>query len=179
MHPNQHMANGVRRRVDGLGDGWAGAHRELGRGYHMSDVDALFGIEAFGHNTGERLFLEYEPDNYQNRMNRIRDFAVVGMFDRKTTLEAAYDDGNKLSLAFYLWTCRKLAAGQPKPPRFYFVIGGQEAPWTMIEHDIHTGEETGDRAVIRSAGDFRTVWQALGLSSLRDELRAWVLGGRA
>ena len=56
-------SNGVKVRADGCGDAWAQAHRKLGPTFNMQDIDALFGIMAFGQNTGDKLFLEYVPDN--------------------------------------------------------------------------------------------------------------------
>jgi len=170
------LPNGVKRRVDGRGDAWANAHRNgLGRKHYMNDVDALFGMEVWGANTGERLFMEYEPDNYQNRDRLVRTFAYVGMFDRKSSIEAAHDPRNRVSLAVYLDMARRLSMAQPKPMRFFFVIGGQSAPWLMVEHDIRTGKECGERVWIESQRDFATMWNRLGLTQLRQTLRRWVL----
>lgn len=173
---NLRLDNGVRARRDGMGDPWANAHREgLGNRFYMNDVDALFGMEVWGANTGERLFLEYEPDNYDNRESRIRRFAYIGMFDRKPSLKAAYHPGNRVSMAVYLDMCRRISMGQPRPMRFFFVVGGESAPWQMVEHDIETGEECGERVLIRGAHEYREMWQRLGLEQLREELRGWVL----
>lgn len=169
------MANGVKTRSDGKGDEWARAHRSLGRGNQMHDVDALFGAHVFGHNTGEKLFLEYEPDHYEKRMNAVRSFAVVAMFDRKTSEAAAFGQENKLSRDLYLWQCRVFATAQPIPPRFFIVVGGQEPPWTMHELCINTGERLGHPVDV-DGRSFSAVWNRLGLTRLRSELRRWVTG---
>jgi len=83
-------SNGVKVRADGCGDAWAKAHRRLGPTFNMQDIDALFGIMAFGQNTGDKLFLEYVPDDYQNRGKAVRDFRVIAMFDRKSSRQAAF-----------------------------------------------------------------------------------------
>lgn len=172
------MDNGVKARADGAGDAWAQSHRTLGRDFHMHDIDVLFGLVAFGQNTGERLFLEYVPDNYQNRTSVIRKFAAVAMFDRKASTKAAFSQQNALSTAQYLWQCRTLGEGgnQPLMPKFFFVIGKQTPPWEMIEIDIYTGERTGVEELIfmKSQAEWQRVWDALGLTSLRNELRQWV-----
>lgn len=166
---------GVRVRADKKGDAWANAHRDaLGNKYYLQDVDAMFGYVAFGHNTGERLFLEYVPDSYENRGSWIREYGYVALFDRKTSEQAAFSSQNSLSASVYLHLCRRLAAGQPIAPRFFFVIGGQEPPWEMIEISIESGEETGQRAVIRSASDWSTIWAALGLADMRNTIKQWI-----
>lgn len=169
----QRDRNGVRYRADGKGDAWAIAHRSLGTGHQMHDVDALFGCHAFGMNTGEKLFLEYEPDHYENRSKVIRNFAVVAMFDRKTSEVAAFSSENRLSRALYLWQCRTFATRQSVQPKFFIVVGNQMPPWKMIELDIWTGERTGDPTLV-NAQNFAEVWDALGLSGLRLELRKWI-----
>lgn len=168
---------GVRIRADGGGDAWALAHRNLGTGYHMHDIDTIFGFHAFGSNTGESLFQEYEPDNYDNRGSIIRSFAVIAMFDRKKTEYAAFSPENKLSLAFYLHQCRVHAKSQSHAPRFFLVIGGQTPPWEMIELNINDGLEVCRKTV--TGQNMREVWDALGLSNLRLALRRFILGAAA
>lgn len=172
-----HDGKGVRIRADGGGDAWALAHRNLGKGYNMHDIDAIFGFHAFGSNTGERLFQEYEPDNYDNRGSIIRSFAIVAMFDRKATEQAAFSPENKLSLAFYLHQCRAHAKSQSHAPRFFLVIGTQVPPWEMIELNISDGSEVGRKSV--TGQNMREVWDALGLSDLRLALRRFILGTAA
>ena len=164
---------GVRFRSDGAGDAWALAHRQLGIGYHMHDIDAIFGFHAFGSNTGESLFQEYEPDDYHNRGSVIRSFAVVAMFDRKRTEQAAFSSENKLSLAFYLHQCRAHAKNQTHAPRFFLVLGGQSPPWQMVELNIEDGSEVGRNNV--TGKNMREIWDALGLSDLRFALRRFIL----
>lgn len=169
--------NGVRNRVDGQGDAWANGHRaKLGSGDYIQDVDAFFGMQVFGHNTGERLFLEYEPDDYTNRLNTIRRFAVVAMFDRKSAPEVAYSHSNAVSLALYLYVCRVFAEAQPLPPKFFYVFGAADrGPWKMQEVDIFTGEHADDCLWVDSHDpSWRDVWNALGLGPLRAELSKWV-----
>ena len=167
---------GVKTRFDNRGDSWAVQHREqLGGAFWMQDVDAMFGHLAFGHNTGERLFLEYAADDFSNRLNSIRRFALVAMLDRKSTSEAAFDEKNRVSTAFYLYICRAVGECQPVAPKFFFVIGKDRPPWTMVELDIRTGEQK-DEAITLPIADWRSVWAALGLSSMRSELTRWLQG---
>jgi hypothetical protein len=48
----------------------------------------------------------------------------VALFDRKASVEAARDARNALSTALYLYLCRTLGAGQPRPPRFFWGMRG-------------------------------------------------------
>ena len=167
---------GVKYRLDGGGDAWGNAHRDgLGREFYLQDIDAAFGIVVFGQNTSDRLFLEYVPDNFVNRENVIRRFAVVAMFDRKTNREAAFARHSVLSRAFYLWQCRLFESQQPVAPRFFVVVGAQQPPWVMLEIDINNGAQTGAPTSIHGgAADWRYVWDTLGLTSLRNELVGWI-----
>lgn len=170
--PEQRDANGVRVRVDGKGDGWARAHRQLGATFNMTDFDGVMGLVAFAANTGEKLFMEYVPDNYTNRLNLIRRYAVVAMFDRKATREYAFSDANRVSLSWHLDHCRKLAQTQPVAPKFLLVIGRDEPPWHLIELDINTGGTVGQHTL--TAMNWRTVWEQAGLIDLRNQLRRWI-----
>lgn len=166
--------NHVRIRRDGHGDAWANAHRtSLSNKYFLHDIDAVFGLEVFGANTGDRLFLEYEPDHYNNREKSIREFAAIALFDRKASKAAAFSPSNRLSLGLYLWQCRSYAKSQPIAPRFFFVIGQDKPPWLMIEIDIQTAEPIGHEVSVDSAR-FSAVWDALGLTELRNHLRSFV-----
>jgi hypothetical protein len=171
---NNRLGNGVKRRMDGAGDMWASAHRELGGGYQMNDVDAIFGFEAFGANTGEKLFLEYEPDNYEYRLEIIREHAVIALFDRKSTEGAAFCGNNRRSFSFYLHLCRVISSAQAYPPRFFFCVGGQSPPWCLMEIDVKTGAHIKGRNTIietTQPADWRRIWDALGLTELRLKLR--------
>lgn len=176
MAPRETVQAGVKPRYDGGGDAWALAHRNLGPEFHMHDLDGVFGQLVFSQRTGDRLFLEYVPDNYVNHVKRTREFALVAMFDRKRDRSAALGEPNALSTAFYLWICRKLSMEQPVPAKFFYVIGGQTPPWTMVEVDTATGSVTGREAVIHgtSHDEMMAVWEALGLVELRKSLRAWI-----
>ena len=168
------LDNGVKDRMDGAGDSWAREHRvQLGNQYLMSDIDCLFGGVVFGQNTGERLFMEYAPDAWENRTKHIREFAMVAMFDRKKTRRAAMSAHNTLATAFYLWLARVHAGNQPKTPRFFYVIGGDNPPWQMMEVDIYTAEVTTKITQLDSV-DWKTIWNSLGLTDLRNELLSWV-----
>ena len=164
--------NGSRRRMDGKGDPWANAHRTALDKCHMVDIDGVFGLTAFGHNTGEHLFLECVPDHWENRLSALRQFAVVAMFDRKQYDGAQNKGGGPFSFAFYLHLCRVLSERQPSPARFFYVFGQNEPPWVMQEHDIDTGIKCG--TPIRLDGlDWTTVWESIGLKRERDVLRKW------
>jgi len=170
----ERLGNGVRIRADGQGDAWANTHREsLGNQFYLQDIDALFGMEVFGANTGDRLFLEYEPDNYKNKQNIVREFAMVAMFDRKSTLAWARSTQCCLSRGVYLWMCRALRAQQPHAPKFFLVVGRDCPPWQMVEIDIDTGDELSEPTTV-DADSFQRVWQQLGLTQLRRDLRRFV-----
>ena len=166
------LNNGVKARNDNMGDGWASAHRLLGKTFNMQDVDALFGAVAFGQNTGEKLFLEYVPDDYLNRGSAIRTFKIVAMFDRKTSIQAADHFQNSVSMAFYLWICRSLSTHQKRNPKFFYVIGGGCPPWGLIGIDLFTGERSGEYAQIETADEigFNDVWKSFGLIELRQSI---------
>ena len=162
----------VKIRADGMGDKWANSHRDLGPTFNMTDVDGLIGLVGFAANTGDRLFVEYIPDNYVNRASSIRQFSWVALFDRKISEQCATSEKNAICTAFYLHACRTFAEFQPKPPRFYWVIGSDIPPWTMIDVDIYTGKELGRQII--TGQNWRDVWQAFGLENLRTELRQWI-----
>ena len=177
MFESMRDSNGVKLRADGAGDGWANAHRKLPREFYLQDLDGVFGMMAFGQNTAERLFIEPVPDSWENRTKRIRRFAYVAMFDRKTSLKGALDPRNDVPTAIYLHLCRELSKSQPTAVRFFYVVGDRaDPPWFMVELDIETAEECGERHVINlgSAAEMRDVWRRLGLDSLRQELRKWI-----
>lgn len=166
--------NGVKVRGDCGGDAWADAHRTaLGKGFYIQDVDAMFAASFFGMNTGEKLFLEYEPDHYENHGRLVRSFAVVAAFDRKANERAAFSSHNAVSTSLYLYQCRLYSLHQPEPARFFYVIGGQHPPWRMIELDINSGDRCGTEVSV-DGRDWGRVWNALGLTRLRKELRQYI-----
>jgi hypothetical protein len=171
--------NGVKVRADGGGDGWANAHRHnLPHNIYFNDLDCVFGFCAFGHNTANALFYEYVPDAYRNRKSAIRRFGYVALFDRKKTMDAAFnctDPHAKVSLASYLHMCRVLSGAQPVPARFFYVVGANTPPWDMVEIDTQSGERTGGDVVIgqNTAVEWNTVWGVLGLLEAREQLRVW------
>jgi len=166
--------NNVRVRADGKGDAWANMHRdELGNMFHMHDVDGLMGTLAFAKNTGDRLFVEYEPDSYLNRDKVLRRFGIVALFDRKQTDNAAFSKANVLSTAFYLYICRVFAEVQNVPPKFFYVIGHDRPPWRMVELDINTGEQAHEETL--TGMNWRDVWRAIGLIELREQVKRWAL----
>lgn len=166
-------SSGVRVRADGKGDAWAKAHRDqLGATFNMNDVDGLIGLVAFAANTGDRLFMEYVPDNYANRQSMVRQFATVALFDRKTSRDYALGESNRVALAWYLDLCRRLGQTQPKPPKFFLIIGRDTPPWQMIELDIETGAVISEHAL--TAHKWQQVWEQVGLAALRNELRRWI-----
>lgn len=167
------LPNGNRARVDKQGDLWANDHRAELANYFMSDVDALFGIEAWGAQTGDKLFMEYEPDAWENRRSSIRSFGVVAMFDRKASWGSIAKAGSFTSTPLYLWMCRVFRGHQGIAPKFFYVCGTR-APWRMQEVDIDTGEAVGDEVLVDS-GRWGVVWRALGLSDLRDQIKKWVV----
>lgn len=165
------LKNGAKRRNDSRGDAWANSHRdELGAGFNMTDVDGLIGSFSFAANTGDRLFLEYVPDHYSNRNNKVRNFGVVAVFDRKSTESAAMDSRNAVCNAMYMWLCRLVGAHQEIMPKFFYVIGGQSPPWTLIEMNPETGERV-QECVLESM-NWRAVWETFGLAALREELKS-------
>ena len=166
---------GVKVRADGQGDAWADSHRDFMRSAYMLDIDGLVGFVGFAANTGEKLFIEYVPDDYSNHRSEIRTFATVAMFDRKSSRSVAFAKGNQVSRAYYLDICRKLAATQPKPPRFFYVLGRDCPPWEMVELDIETAEEIGTHTIESlDTGHWRHLWHIMGLGRLRSDLRRWI-----
>jgi len=171
VFPN-HNANCVKRRMDGEGDGWANEHREaLGRSWWMQDVDAMFGFEVFGQNTSNRLFMEYVPDDWENHGKVIREYGIIALFDRKCSLEMAL--AGHVSAGLYLHNCRVFGKYQGVDPKFFYVIGGQEPPWSLAEIDIHTGERCGD-VVVMPDGNWQPLWEQLGIVQVRRELCKWI-----
>lgn len=167
--------NGVKARADGQGELWANEHRaELGAQFNMNDIDGLIGLVGFAANTGNRLFVEYVPDGtFQDRFKSVRGFAVVALFDRKLSVEAAFGTSYRVSQAFYLYLCRSLSEHQPKPPKFFYVIGSR-APYTLIELDITTGDEI--KRYYLEDNRWKDIWEATGLVELRKLLLAWIGG---
>lgn len=173
------LPNGVRPRGDGEGDGWAGRHRtELGNRNYLSDLDGIMGI--FYHNTGNRLFVEYQPDAFERRHDPVRRFAYVAIIDRKASMDAA--DMNKLSAQMYCDICRKLSEHQPLPCRFFQAVDAGERifgesgeskkqAYVMVEYDIHEGNEVGRHELL---DDMRDLWKVLGLTQARDQLANWL-----
>lgn len=168
--PSDRQDNGVKVRADGKGDGWANEHREeLGHHFYMQDVDCAFGVMGFGHNTADALFLEFVPDDYRNRQKAIRTFGVVGFFDRKSSFGACTSTRNLLSKGVYLHMARCVAHQQSVAPKFFYVVGDNNPPWYMREVDIYTGEWAAP-AVEVTSGEWKKVWEQLGLLELRNEI---------
>ena len=166
--------NGVLVRTDGCGDSWAAAHRTaLPSDHYITDLDICFGETFFGINGGGSIFAEYEPDSVRNRGKLIRRFALIALCDRKANEASALDAQNTVATAFHLSMCRTIETCQPVAPKFFFVIGGDAPPWTLLELDIETGERTGEPVVI-DGPDWRPVWDAIGLSDARRVLRRWL-----
>ena len=172
------LDNGTLARADGKGEAWANEHREaLGSNYYLQDLDGLFGLNVWGHNTGNRFFLEYVPDSWENKGRVCREFGVVALFDRKSSIETAQHTRNTLSLAFYLYLCRTHRSMQPDSlaPRFFYVCGDDdEPPWHMYEVDIDTGLRVGAPVELSARGDWMPAWKELGLVALRAALRQYV-----
>ena len=172
---SERNSNGVKNRIDGKGDGWANAHRKLlGNQFYFQDVDCFFGAVAFGHNTAERLFLEYVPDDYENRTKKIRQFGIVALFDRKSSKSAAFGNKNIVSCGVYLWLCRTLGTAQGIKPKFYYVIGNDKPPWEMIEMDIDTADIKEPTVILQSV-NWKEIWEQLGLLELRNEIKKRLL----
>jgi hypothetical protein len=166
--------NGVRARHDGLGDPWADQHRKaLGKKFYLQDIDGYFGFVAFCGNTGDKLFMEHQPDDYANKDNSAREFAVVALFDRKQTEHAVTE--SRLSSNFYRWLCRSLQQRQPVGPRFFYVVGGSAPPWTMLEMNVTDGREIGRHTL--NSMNWREIWETTGLAEERRLLRQWLLSG--
>ena len=168
------MTNGVKIRRDGGGDSWALRHREeLGNYFYMQDLDFMMGMVSFAQNTEDSLFVEFVPDNYRNVDNIVRNFGVVGMFDRKQSFDACNSSRNMLSKSFYMHLCRSIAQTQAEPPKFLYVAGGDSPPWQLREVDILTGQWAGDPVTV-SDGDWSEAWRKLGLLELRNKLNATI-----
>ncbi len=173
---NERLNNGVRVRRDGKGDGWANEHRTaLGNEFLMQDCDGIFGQLTFASQSANRLFLEYVPDGFEHRLDMTREMAVVAMFDRKGSLEKAFQEDNLMWLHLYLSICRKLSKFQPVPVRFFVVSGPDAAPWDITEVNTST-RERGRSHVIQS-NQMMDVWRMLGLAKARQDLKRWMQDG--
>lgn len=168
--PPERDGNGVRLRMDGSGDAWANEHRQLGKMFYMNDIDAFMGYVAFAKTGDCQLFAEYQPDKYENKGKIIRRYATVALFDRKKSAAGVEAFLNDVQLAYLLDLCRQIGKVQPKPPRFFFVIG-EKSPWKMQEVDIVTGEL---KTPIACENDWRKVWDESGLTADRAVLKSWV-----
>lgn len=178
MNSELRLENGVKQRMDGGGDSFGNAHREaLGNWAYMQDFDSIFGFEAFAKNTSDLLFTEYEPDQYKNSGNLIRNFATIALFDRKkhfNLAERALQCSRPVLTAYYLHQCRLNASVQPIPPRFFFCVDIDEG-WQLLEVDINTGEKIGPRHghhITRENMDY--VWTAIGLRDAHCGVRKWL-----
>jgi len=169
----QRNNRGVRKRMCKNGDMWALEHRaELGHEFLMTDIDSFIGKMIFFQNTENSLFIEYEPDDFNRHEELIREFAYIALFDRKNSRKYALSSHNRVSLAVHLNLCRRLGLGQPFPVKFFFVIGEQSPPYTMIEIDTKTGVLLSEYYLKK--GHWREVWNAVGLVRTRDDSRQWL-----
>lgn len=129
----------VKERFDGLGDAFAELHRRaLPSNLYFQDIDQWAGSVVVGDNTENSLYLEYVPDIQKDLNHRIRDFIVLGFFDRKKS-KAAVTASHKVQEALYLHLCRTLSDSQVVQCRFFYVVG-VEAPFSLIEVNILSGE---------------------------------------
>ena len=169
----EYTDRGVRRRVLLGGDAWAQWHRDhVPISCWMVDLDCVVGTVYFARNYENALFAEIACDQHREKLRR--EFAIVAVFERKATEDAAFAPQAVVSCAFQLHLCRVYANWQPSkfPPRFFYVIGNA-APWTMIELDIYTGERTGVPIKIKN-GNGEQIWRSLGLLDLRKDLDEWL-----
>jgi hypothetical protein len=175
-YTRERLSNGVVVRADNKGDSWARTHRQaLSNGFYMQDVDGYCGLVGFAGNTGEKLFQEYEP--FYNTKREFEDCAMVAFFDRKRTEDAAKSkEISGQSRAFYLWQCRAFAQLQPIAPKFFYVIGYDEPPWTLIELDITTAAEVSRHKL--DGMDWNLVWHEVGLVEIRQTLKKWFFSKR-
>ena len=171
----------TRLRNDNGGDRWANAHRHnLSDNWYLMDMDGYFGLLAFAANTGNRLFMEYVPDDWKNRESATREFGWVAIFDRKRNEQAMRSSGAKLSKDMYLCLCRRLGRCQPVMPRFFYILGtGEHGPWPLVEYDVWTAKEIGHIATLQndefSKGAWDRIWNSIGLEQARKKIEAWLL----
>lgn len=162
-----YAANGVRIRVDGLGDQWANYHRSfLGSSYHMLDFDGWRVCDPSlerTENTEDHLFCEVVMDHQRGEM--IRDVHYLAIFDRKSTLKAVHQAS--FTRAVYLNMCRRFSLHQPFECRFIYVIGGQQPPWQLIQCDIRTGTFGMPLTLDASRQSWLAIWAATGLAGAR------------
>lgn len=163
------LPGGAKARRDGKGEPWAEAHRLLGAGWQMLDLDAV----------------EFEPDNVENRGKLVRTHAIVAFLERKASLDAAR--ASHVTVSVYLCLARIVANWQPYPPRFFFVIGGAAPPWTLQELDIATGKEIAPTWCVPALNvpeaqakealhqALAKVWRDSGIYDLRVRLREWLM----
>ena len=167
--------NGVKVRHDGRGDNWADQHRRSLRGrFLMQDMDAYAGFHAFAANTGEKFFLEYEPDKSNARTVSKRQLGFVALFDRKSNTKAMRDKNlSGLSRQVYAHICRTYRAAQPTAPKFFYIVG-ESSPWGMIEIDIDTLQEKSGIVELYE-DDWMQIWDDFGLIELRNALQRWMI----
>ena len=175
MQPKiERYPHGVKKRMDGEGDGWANAHREkLAAEAVMTDIDGWMGMNAYCMNTGSQLFCEYTIDQKTLHPNHTARCAIVGFFDRKIRKSARLFGSQPHQVYMHIAQC--IAVQQKFPPKFFYVFGSVMGPWEMCEVDIYTGEYTGEpfHCDTREAS-WKHMWDQCGLTALRRELEMLV-----
>jgi hypothetical protein len=69
--------------------------------------------------------------------------------------------------------CRKLAVTQPIPPKFFYIIGGDEPPWDIRSVDIYTGAMGVENCELEKAS-WKAIWSLFGLDKMRQDLQGWL-----
>lgn len=151
-------------RYDGKGDEWAKIHRNLPSSHTMTDIDTMFGFQAFGQNTTDRLFVEYA---YERTDEVKKNFRIVAIFERK--FERSKMLQYSIQHEFLCWIARIVSNAQELPCRLFYAVNSSSPGWfDLFETNIETHEFS--FVASHNKDDINAVWQRLGLSKLRSEL---------
>jgi len=156
LYPER-LDSGVRRRADGAGSCFGNLHRErLPRGCYCCDIDAMLITE-------NHTFAEYCVSG--------RRVAFAAFIDAKATAGAA-----ELVPLRRLVMCnlaRAVAGSQPAVPLCFELIGQCE-PFVLYQLNLISAARTGLRWYLHES-NWAEVWNACGVTSVRDALNEWLM----
>lgn len=146
-------------RYDNKGDAFAELHREeLPSDCYFSDIDMIFGNISFSAGTEDTLFIEYLPDDFENRNNPTREFKALALIDRKESHEAALRA--TIPKQLYQWLALMVTQAQKHQCRFFQAIG-KDTVFDLIEYDVVTGNKILEKQIANL--NIYTVWKEIGL----------------
>lgn len=133
----------------------------------MQDIDGIMWCFR-KKETEDNLYMEYA-------VGEDEQYAVVAVFDRKKQFSDLDSEKTSKTDPFYRYQCRVNSLVQLVPCRMFYIIGGNDPPWHIIEVDIHTGQRGAATEFTRDT--YEQLWISLGLYKLRDELNKWFNDG--